>query len=257
MALRTPGLIGPHRESHEPSLLAHNFVEVEAAPTYVEWDGTHGITDWGMDCNGPDLNNPTAFPNGLGDCGAAATDHGNIAKTGNRALLNTLGHPKFQGTVSTYWAYGVSMGEVGQPPASADEPDEGVANNTWLNFLWKNGVIDGYVEVPVEDMDKYGPIGSGLLIGVQLPDAAQDQFANHQPWDGSPNPQLGHDVWYVKGHLDGSGAAVTWGAIQPFTLNFRRNNITDAWLITDSNDPKVDDAALQQALQALHGTGTV
>ena len=239
--VRTPGLVGPFvRESHEPSLLAHQFVTLNPSPTYVEWDGSRGITDWGMDDN-----------DRLGCCGWAAPDHGNIAKTGDLSLLGTFGAPKWSPGINSYFAYGISQGEPGP------QPDQGVANNTWLQFLWQNGVIDGYVEVPVEDMDQYAPIGSGLLVGVQLDSQAQDQFRNHQPWDGPPNPEMGHDVWYIKGHLDGSGAVVTWGAIQAFTLNFRQNNITDCWLITDKDDPQVDHAALQSALQALGGTGTV
>jgi hypothetical protein len=268
--VRTPGNIGPHRESHEPSLLAHLFIDLwkvldpdkhAAAPDpntgYREWDGTHGIVDWRMDCNGPDSSNPPAYPNGLGNCGAAATDHGNMAKSGNAQLYNTLGQPKYAGTVPTYFAYGVAMGEVGQSSAPADEPDFGVANNTWLHFLWQNEIIDGYVEIPLADLDLYAPIGSGLLTGVQLPDAAQQEFANHQPWDGSPNPQLGHDTWLIQTHTDGGIALVTWGAAQQCTLNFRQNNITDLWLITDKDDPRVNDTALQAALQALSGTGTV
>ena len=254
--VRIPGNIGPHRESHEPRLLAHNFVTLgQPATGYADWDGTKGIVDWGMDCNGPDTNNPPAYPNGLGDCGAAAPDHGNMAKAGNVGLLGTLGQPKFSGTVATYFAYGLSMGEVGQSPAPASEPDFGVANNTWLHFLWLNGIIDGYVEVPLDKLDLYAPMGSGLLCGVQLDSQAQQQFADHQPWDGPPNPQLGHDTWLIQTHADGGGAVVTWGAVQPFTLNFRQNNITDLWLITDKDDPAVDHDALQAALHNLGGQG--
>lgn len=271
MAERIPGLIGPHKESHEPSLLADLFINLwkvldpdkhptSPAPTtgYADWDGTHGILEWGMDCNGPDSNNPPAYPNGLGDCGAAATDHGNMAKSGNAQLYNQLGQPKFAGTVPTYFAYGQAMGEIGQPPAPASEPDFGVANNTWLNFLWTSGIIDGYVEVPLDKLDLYAPIAGGLLIGIQLYDTAQADFQNHIAWGSNneqPDPQLGHDTWLIKTGADGGGALITWGAVQPFTLNFRQHNITDAWLITDKDDPTVDHDALTAAIQALHGQG--
>jgi hypothetical protein len=253
---RTPGLIGPHQESHEPSLLADNFINFwldldkpappkDALTGYREWDGSHGITDWGMDGN-----------DRWGDCGAAATDHGDIAKAGDPSLLNTLGQPKYNGTLPTYWAYGLSMGEIGTDPNPPNQPDYGVANNTWLGFLWKNGLIDGYVEVPLEKLDLYASIGSGLLCGIQLDDQAQQQFKDHQPWDGPPNPQLGHDVWLIKTYATGGIAVVTWGAVQECTLDFRQNNVTDIWLITDNHDPRVDDAALTAALQTLHGVGT-
>jgi hypothetical protein len=265
---RIPGLIGPHKESHEPSLHADLFydpLKIQARPVnllsgYRDWDGTHGITDWGMDCNGPDSNNPAAYPNGLGDCGAAATDHGNVAKSGSMSVYNQLGTPKFNGTVPTYFAYGVWNGESGQPPAPSNEPDQGVSNNTWLQFLWINGIIDGYVEVPLNSLDLYASAGSGLLCGIQLYDTAQDDFQNQIPWgenDEQPDPELGHDVWLIKTGADGGGAVVTWGAVQPFTLTFRQRNITDLWMVTDKDDPAVNDAALQAALTALNGTGTV
>lgn len=268
--VRTPGIVGPHRESHEPSLVADLFIDLwkvldpdkhapapDKATGYREWDGTHNIVDWGMDCNGPDSNNPPAYPNGLGDCGPTAVDHGNVAKTGSMSVYNQLGTPTFNGTVPTYFAYGVWAGETGTPPAPANEPDQGVANNSLLQFLWLQKLIDGYVEIPLDKLDLYAPLGSGLLCGVQLDDQAQQQFANHQPWDGPPDPRLGHDTWLIQTHADGGIAVVTWAAVQQCTVNFRLNNITDLWLITDKDDPRVDDAALQAALQALHGTGTV
>ena len=273
MSERIPGRIGPHRESHEPSLQAHDFINLWKAHDtaslppakdpetgYREWDGTHGITDWGMDCNGPDESNPPAYPDGLGDCGGAATDHGNVAKTGSMSVYNTLGQPKYAGTVPTYFAYGVAQGETGQPPAPANEPDFGVDNRSWLLFLHLNDIIDGFVEVPLADLDLYAPVGSGLLTGVQLYDNAQQDFSNHVAWGPNgeqPDPQLGHDVWTIQTHTTGGIAVVTWGAVQQCTLLFRQNNITDLWLITDKDDPRVDDAALQAALAALHGTGTV
>lgn len=256
---RVPGLIGPHQESHELALHADLFFNLWKAPDYKpvesfldpstlyrEWDGTHGITDWGMDGN-----------DRWGNCGAAATDHGDIAKAGDSSLLNTLGKPKFNGTLPTYWAYGLSMGEVGTAPNPPNEPDYGVSNNTWLHFLWRNGLIHGYVEVPLNKLDLYACVGGGLLTGVQLPDSAQDDFRNHQPWDGSPDPNLGHDIWLIKTHADGGISVVTWGAVQACTLNFRQNNITDLWLIVDEHDPRVDHDALQAVLHTLGGTGTV
>jgi hypothetical protein len=250
---RTAGRVGPHRESHEESLLVTNFSAAGESNAYADWDGTHGITEWGMDNNGPDPTNPPAFPDGLGCCGGAAPDHGNMAKKDDVSLLGTLGQPKFSGMLGTYFAFGVSQGEVGQPPAPEDEPDQGVANAPWLKFLFENGILDEYAEVPLDQLDTYAPIGNGLLIGVQLDAQAQQQFENQEPWDGAPDPEMGHDVWLIKLNADGSGEVISWGANQAFTLNFRQNNITDAWLIGDNDDPTVDHDALHAAIVALGG----
>lgn len=253
---RIPGKVGPHRESHEPRLLATLFKA--PAPPPLTWDGTHGIKSWGMDCNGPDPDNPPAYPDGLGDCGAAAPDHGNMAKANNPALYGTLGKPVFGGTIDTYFAYGVAMGEQGEPPAPADEPDQGVDNSTWLGFLYTEGIIDGYGEVPLDQIDGYAVDGNGLLLGINCADSFQQDFGQVPPvpWGQpgeNPDPELGHDVWYIKYN---PGGVITWGAVQPVTDSFVRTFVTDAWLIFDRDDPEVNWALLDEALEAIHGTVT-
>ena len=235
------------RESHEPRLLATLFKVPGPSNAYVEWDGTHGIRDFGLDGN-----------DAWGDCGAAAVDHGNMAKAGNAALLNTLGQPKYAGTLPTYWAYGLSQGETGTAPNPPDEPDEGVDNASWLAFLYANGIIDGYGEVPVDQMDNYAPEATGLLVGQNLPASAESDFEAHPPipWGSPgevPDGNEGHDTWYAAGHVDGSGELITWGGLQPFTVEYRQRFITDAWIIFDKDDPSVDWTALQAALDAVHG----
>jgi hypothetical protein len=249
------------RESHQPELDARFFLAPGTADTFSEWDGTNGITSWGMDCNGPDPNNPPAYPDGLGDCGAAAPDHGNMAKAANPSLLGTLGQPKFGGTVPTYFAYGVSQGETGTPPAPADEPDQGVDNKSWLAFLYKNGIIDGYAEVPLDQIGHYAPIGHGLLVGQNLPDSAESDFQASPPipWGSpgeTPDNQEGHDTWLIATHADASGEMITWGGLEPFTSTYLNDFATDAWIIFDKDDPTVDWTALQAALDALHGVVT-
>lgn len=249
------------RESHQPELAAGLFLAAGSPDTFSEWDGTNGITEWGMDFNGPDPSNPPAYPNGLGDCGAAAPDHGNAAKANNIALVTTLGQPKFAGTVATYFAYGVSQGETGTPPAPADEPDEGVDNASWLGFLYKNGIIDGYAEVPVSQIGHYAALGHGLLIGQNLPDSAESDFEATPPipWGSSgevPDQREGHDTWLILTHATGAGEMITWGGLQPFTASYLADFVTDAWIIFDKDDPNVDWSALEAALSALHGTVT-
>jgi hypothetical protein len=237
-------------ESHEPRLNASLFVK-GATTDYIAFDAAHGITNWGMDGN-----------DRWSNCGAAAVDHGNIAKAANPGLLNTLGQPKFNGTLPTYWAYGLSLGEVGTPPAQPDQPDQGVTNNTWLGFLYQNGIIDGYGEVPLAQLDYFASLGYGALIGQLLPATAESDFEASPPipWGSpgeTPDNQEGHDTWYVKGTGDGAGIMVTWGALQPFTLEYRTAGfITDAWIIFDKDDPNVDWTALQAALNAVHGVQT-
>jgi hypothetical protein len=189
------------------------------------------------------------------NCGAAAVDHGNAAKADDVSIVGTLGYPVFATTLGTYFAYGTAMGEPGTMP------DEGVDNRTFLGFLFTHGIIDGYGEVPLDELDTYAQDFDGLLIAVLLDDDAEADFGAGIPWDTNaanpPDPNLGHDVWLIITHADGSIGVYTWGAVQAATLAFRTQNITDAWAILDEDDAKrtgVNWAALQAELQSIHGT---
>src|ERR1035441_3482981 len=148
------------RESHEPRLMLSLF-KTAGDPGYQEWDGTHGLTENGMDGNSQ-----------FSDCGAAAVDHGNAAKADDVSIVGTLGEPVFAGTLPTYFAYGIAMGEPGP------QPDQGVDNASWLAFLYKNGIIDGYGEVPLTELDVYAQDFNGLLVGVALDDNRSEEHTS-------------------------------------------------------------------------------
>ena len=211
------GLVGPHRESHEPRLDATKFLTVSPVGGFLAWNGTQGVGErWGMDGNDK-----------WGDCGAAATDHYNIAKTQNPHVVGTLGRPKYDGTLGTYFAYGLSMGEVGQPPEPPDEPDEGVDNKTWLGFLYTQGIIYGYGEVPLEYLDWFAQTAKGCILGLIIDgnQAISDfQTSPRTPWGAMPNASDGHDTLLIITNTDGSGSLVTWGAVQPFTPEFPKSD---------------------------------
>jgi hypothetical protein len=244
---RTAGLRGA-RESHEPRLLLSNFLH-EGTELAIpnDWDGTHGITDWGMD-----------FNDTKSDCGAAAVDHGFMAKNGDKALYDTLGKPKYDGTLPTYYAYGISQGEPGP------EPDEGVENASWLAFLYKEGIIDGYGEVPLNQLRQYAMAFGGLLMACTLSDNAEAEFEAHTAWgqsDDVPDQNEGHDIYYVLFSSDGTAKVITWGALQEVTEDFITRFVTDAWAFLTEEDAKrvgVNWRALQEMLSEVHGVpGTV
>jgi hypothetical protein len=233
--------VGPHRESHEPRLDASKFL-LDAAPEsgFIAWNGTEKIgTKWQM------LGNDV-----YGDCGPCATAHNNMAKA-DKQIGNTLGRPKYDGVLGTYFAYGTAMGEPGP------RPDNGVDNASWLGFLYKEGIIYGYGEVPLDSLDWFASQAHGAICGLVLdgPTAIRDFDQSPKvPW-GAMGGQDGHDVLLIATDGQGNGTFVTWGNLQPFTQDFRAQ-ITDAWIIYDARDPKVDHAALQAALADVHGTET-
>lgn len=246
------GRVGPHRESHEPRLKASELLAPGVTPVkgYLAWNGAAGIGErWGMCNNGPDHTNPPWMPDGAGDCGFAMLSHANMAKLGNLSQMGKFGFPMFQTALDAYWAFGIAQGEA--PP----HPDNGVDNANLMAWAYKLGLIYGYAEVDDDEFDWFAQEFDGGCVGMTVdPVAAGNDFEQspRRPWDAM-GAFGGHDTLVVITHADGSGALVTWGAVQPYTLAFRQQNWTDRWVIFDADDPKVDHAALQAALLEVHG----
>jgi hypothetical protein len=252
LAPRIAGMRGLIGESHQPELMLTQFTVytgLEAEPLPPTWDGTHGITQNGMDGN-----------DRKGCCGAAMTDHYNVYAAGSTALINTLGQPKYNGVLPTYYAYGIAQGEPGP------EPDQGVDNASWFAWLYKMGIIEGYAEVPIDQIRRYAVQFGGVCIGQRLPDQADSDFqAEPQvPWGSPgevPDPNDGHDTLFIA--FDESGGKVaTWGGLQPVTneyLDPANGFITDAWVVFDketAEEAGYDWNSIQEALTELHGEVT-
>lgn len=217
---RVAGRRGGVRESHVPALALAQFRTVEPTPP-PSGDVTMGLTDWGM------LGNDE-----VGDCGAAATFHGLMAK----ALLSVAnGEPTYESSFlipttpaveGKYFAYGRAMGEPGE------KPDQGVTNATWLHYLFTQGIIEWYGELDPKnpaEVHQAALDGKGVLVAVDLTATAEQDFEDHQPWhlDGGPGD---HDVLLVAYDDDGF-TVVTWGGVQRCT-----GQVSEAWVFGSRED---------------------
>ncbi len=231
---RRAGRRGVSRASHAPELALANFRTVEPTPP-PSGDVTLGLTEWGMLANGPTPGNTPHTPTGVGDCGVAAFQHARMAK----ALASVAdGVPTYepgftpataQETEALYFAYGRAMGEPGL------RPDQGVANATWLKYLFDRTDVD---EVEwFAQLDPSNPAefhqamldGKGILVGVALTSTAEQDFEDHQPWhlDGG---QPDHDVYFVAYDADGF-TVITWGGVQRCT-----GQVSEAWVFGTKED---------------------
>jgi len=211
---RVAGKRGRRKPSHLPTLHLTNFAPPASAPP-PSGDVTGGITDWGM------LGNDKHS-----DCGAAAFEHGRMAKSGSNVLddhgteLPADSQEATDHTLQTYYAYGRAMGEPGP------DPDQGVDNATWLKYLFDQGMIEGFAELNAKDPNEVHMAMlnfKGVLLGCSLTDQAEQEFNNHQPWtitaSERPDPQHGHDIYLVKYDMQaGTETIVTWGADQQCTV---------------------------------------
>ena len=218
------------------------------APAYPI-DVTGGITAWGMLGNGPD---PTLTVNGgqpVGDCTFAGREHLKMAKAA--AGHETETWETSDALVTEYLAY-----DNGQ--------DQG-ANIADLLLAWyKSGKILAFGVVDHTDKaacDAAMAAFHGLYCGVNLTDDADELFGEGKPWTTAngeqPNPSEGHCIVKVKadGSLDGW---VTWGAIQPSTVDWTAACLDEAYVIITQEDADavgLDIAALRADIDALSGTG--
>lgn len=70
-------------------------------------------------------------------------------------------------------------------------------------------------------------------IGIQVPESAQDQFANGQPWSVVPGAQIegGHYIPVVARPGQSLVNVITWGALQGMTQGFYEKFCDEAWAI--------------------------
>lgn len=244
-APRKAGKRGRRPAVHRPELLLSKFRTAPAATPPPSGDVTSGITAWGMDGNDE-----------YGDCGPAATDHNQVAKAGNVDEVGKLGGV---GPVALYFRYGIAQGE---PPP---KPDQGVTNSTWLQWLYEQGVIEGFAELNASDADEVHQAMldfAGVLVGCTLTDDAETDFEATPPipWNitpqDQPDPNDGHDILLVKYDANGD-TFVTWGGLQPATVAWDDGAIDEAWVILTSEDADragINLAALQAEIESLGGT---
>lgn len=228
------GLILETKEPHE-SLYLHNYV-AQAVDIPAEYSVSPGLTEWEM------LGNDQ-----YGDCGPAATEHYRMAKAFKGMSDPAGGVPLFEKgfkvpttaeTLALYFAYGRAMGEPGQ------QPDEGVENSSWLQWLFETGVIDAYAFIDVKSPGVASRVRSavtqfdGALVGLTLTDNAKQLFEDGECWalDGeSPDPNEGHDVLYA-GWKPGGDIFITWGAPQCSTTNWDKGCVDSAAVIVTKED---------------------
>ena len=205
-------------------------------------DVTRGITDWGMLGNGPD---PTLTVHGgqpVGDCVVAGTVHNRMSK------LSSYHEPTSDEVVQSYLDF---TGGV----------DSGINMADWFKHLFDTGQIKGFAPVDFSsrmNLESAMAEFDGVLLGVQLPADADQQFEEGLPWTFDNSPTAGgHCVVLVKyDNTSSMDTVVTWGALQNAQVGWERV-VDEAWVILTQEDldrlgSKAD--ALLADLRALPGS---
>lgn len=130
---------------------------------------------------------------------------------------------------------------TGYNPATG-EPDPGIRTLDMLNHWRRAGIggrqITAYVEVNVHDLDEVKQaiyLGGALLVGIDMPLSAADQFQAGQTWKAVRGPRGRAGSW--GGHAVHVGAyttrglkCTTWGTVQPITWAFWLAYVAEAFV---------------------------
>jgi hypothetical protein len=92
----------------------------------------------------------------------------------------------------------------------------------------------GNVDLIAQTAHLFGVAG----IGIQVPETAQEQFQNHEPWSVVRGAQIegGHYVPVVGRVSSGNFLVVTWGALQLVTPEFLDTYVDEAYAYLSTED---------------------
>lgn len=213
-----------HPESTHPRVHLRDYLPHEVKAAY----GGQRVIDWASRV----AQWPMYLNDKIGDCTCAGAGH----------LIQALTTYGPGATVTVADADVLSAYEAlsGYNPSTGAN-DNGANEQDVLSYWEKTGIgghhITAFASVNVADeaemrvaMRWFG----GVYIGVNVPQSAQDQFSNGQPWayDASADNSIlgGHaiviqewDTEYLR--------VVTWGQLQPVTWEWMAHFGEEAWVV--------------------------
>jgi hypothetical protein len=209
------------------------------------------VPNWQMFANGPD---PSCTVPGapFGDCVIAGAAHVIIAS--NVEVQREDAVPSSNAVAEQYLAI------TGGQDTGCNESD---VLSQWRNQgLFGGNRISAYC--PVET-DQLGHVHSAVsmygmcFLGVQVPESAQEQFSDGQPWTVVPNsPIMGGHCIVIVGYDSNYLYAVTWGGIAPLSYPWFSRFCDEAWCLITEEVAEAGDgpsglnlAALQKDLDAI------
>lgn len=225
------GKLDPHAEATHPRVrLADHLVPVET-PVLVDWASK--VSSW-----------PVYMNNTIGDCTCAALGHAVQAwTTYGRGDMVTLPDDVILSLYEAVSGY--------NPQTGAN--DNGAVEQDVLTYVQAHGIgghkIRAFAQVnhqnPAE-MKRALELFGTVYLGFRVPRSAEVEFQQGQPWQNIGDQQIlgGHAIDLQKWDADYM-YVVTWGRLQPMTVDFWTAYgdeawviITDDWLNAQGEDPE-------------------
>lgn len=172
---------------------------------------------WGMQAN-----------DAAGDCVIAGAEH----ETMTWKLATGQPVPAFGDSVSIA-NYSAALVAEGHSPYNPQVPSTDTGLDPVAAASWRQKVglrdaagnvhkIDAFVSLDTpEELDLAAYLFGACGVGFNLPDTAEDQFAQHVPWSDTSGPGTGgHYVPLVGRNSNGIRFFITWGALQGATADW-------------------------------------
>ena len=205
-----------------------DFFNAAKLPTPPALFGNPGlVSDWGMLAN-----------DSVGDCVIAGAMHQVMYWN---ALMGN-GTPRFT-DADAIDDYSGATGYVPDNPLTDQGTDMSAFPNYWKNPGLRDAIpnrhviVDANVSLKVGDWNELllaAYLFDGVGIGVNLPQSAEDQFNNGQPWTVVSGSSVigGHYVFGIGPQSPGNVTIVTWGATVPMTRAWYEeyNDETNAYI---------------------------
>jgi hypothetical protein len=227
--MRKAGNLGrtkPHsRETHPRVMLDKHLVPKSSITVPTAVDVASKVSSWPMYLNDT-----------LGDCTCAAVGHILQAWT---AYASTEVKVTDSDVEKLYEIVG---GYVPGDPST----DQGANMQDILSYWQKSGIPgSGHKISAFAELDNFYDVWNlkqalylfgTVYLGINCPASAQDQFSEGLPWSYVPGSEIegGHAICLQKTEPVGSETGifnvVTWGALQPATINFLRHYVEEAWV---------------------------
>ncbi len=211
------GKLAPHPEDTHPRVKLRDHMTPVQPPAVVDWASR--VNNW-----------PVYLNDRIGDCTCAALGHA-LEAWSTYAQGTTLAVPDSD-VLSLYEAVS------GYDPQTGAN-DNGAVEQDVLTYVQKNGIgghkILAFAQVDhrnLSEMKQALEIFGTLYLGFQVPQSAEDQFGQGQPWTVVPgSPVIGGHAINLQKWDTQYMYPVTWGKLQPMDEKFWMTYGDEAWVI--------------------------
>lgn len=227
MSTRTPGLRGKLAARQPAMGSLRHYVHHDLPKPPSAFDYASDVTSY-----------PMALNDTYGDCTIAGIVH--LLQLAYAEIGEVFTYPGDSAVKDTY--FGMSGG-VDSGLVEADVMKHGSTEGFFgEKFAGVMPVNIGSREEMREACYAFG----GVYLGVEMPENAEEQFANHEPWSPTkpPEPPVSGHCVVATGCNSLGMDVVTWGATQPVTWKWWDTYKSEAWVVIPQVWVEVDHGPL-------------